>query len=348
MLQRLGLLLGLVITILVWCLAWGFTPHGKDFAIFYQSSQDWLAGGSGYPPALERYTNLNPPTVTILLMGWWAYGNAVIVGHILLIANIVAWLATVYLMRSELKLTNMQTLAIVALVGCSFPWIGLWIHGQITWIIAFLGTLGWRAWRNQQETRASVWLGLVIALKPFFIPMALLLGWRPTLTAGVVGASLSLLSIAVGGLEPWHAWHRTVSAIDWVPSLTNASLWGWASRFAGGHPWTPMPMSDVYALWPVVLLASLGLLYVTLRTPLRARWLPAGLLAILTAPTGWFFYTIVLVGPMVAFLLAQPRTVKLVTAFVCLLPVPWFGWAALSGTIYPAFLCWLLVRSRSC
>ena len=305
-----------------------------DFYIFYESDVAALAGR-----ALYAGPNLNPPIFILLTspLGWLPLRSAWLLWQLLSLLTFLwalrlAWLPTRHIPAAMVL--------VLVVVHASTP--AQMMFGQVAWLLSLPLVLAWVAFRQQRWSAAGAWLGLVVAMKPFLLPLFvcgfLERSWRRVaLVAAVTAVALTLLPLPVFGpaaLTAWwtagqNAWHSTDQ-----PTL--ASLTGTLYR----HGWSAAAsVSAAALLW----LPLLGWWH---RLDVDRQWLAVLAAAILTSPLGWIHYAAWLLPLVVAAwrsLDSRWRFVALVAGSVP--PVVVAAWPTLQ-LLYPASLlalyiaCW--------
>ena len=216
-----------------------------------------LAGGSGAGrpqtgPALVAssgcvHPNLNPPVFVALSFplgllspgtAWWCWWTATLL-FTLLAGRIAAG-------ALDDRGNPERTLGLwtgVALLGF-FPLVSGLELGQLTPFLLVPTLLGWRSARAGHWGRSGAWLGLVAAIKPFFL--LFIIGF---LALRVPRALLALLLVFFGvtatgfmfaGLGVHLDYFRVLSAVTWTTSNWNASLEGFVTRILGGGEGIPL------------------------------------------------------------------------------------------------------------
>jgi hypothetical protein len=154
---------------------------------------------------------------------------------------------------------------LVALALAIFPAIReSFEEGQLNVVVA-AGMVGcWAARRSGRSTLAGVLLGIGFALKPipglFFLYYAWRRDWRLLAAAGVTVVALSVVGVALAGIEGTWLW-ATVNypshADVWPGYPDNASVRGFLTRLFGPSDWRPRPRYPMpYA--SLVLWAAIG------------------------------------------------------------------------------------------
>lgn len=302
----------------------------------YRSGLAWLTTGRPYD--FDGIVNLNPPLVTGLVfvplahlplhvasLLWAAVGAACL---------LFAWTRT----AQQLRLTPPQIVTGLGLLLCTMGAAGgVWLEGQLTWLLMVPLTEAWIASRRNRPFRAAAWLGTVVALKPVLALTALPLGLTICLGAACVAASLTLLSIAIGGWGVWFAWLNGAHATMWLGTPANASLVGLAARWSAPSLNTPTTINQLGpAAW--LGLAVVGMCtfsYAASRKDADQRWVLSLTAAMLCAPIAWWHY-FPLLGPMLLALWARGHWTIPLTCGVAMFYLPPVGYSKLAENNWEA------------
>lgn len=305
-----------------------FVP--SDFRSFYSSAVAWRHGSDPYvqPASAGPNANMNPPAFVALFsplavlpiwpatVAWLAF-------------NVLAFLLSLWLVARELGRppTRNWIIVTVAFAG-SQSQISL---GQVAWLCMLPATLCWRDWRRGLDARAGLWLGLLVAIKPIFLPVlgiALLRPrWRLLSSALATIGVISLFGGMACGWDAYPSWLRAGATVGWYALPLNASLRGVFARL-GASP------ALVGAWW----LSVAALLWATAKVlaPKQASvdgQLAAGFLtSLLVSPLGWVYYIPVAIGPLLGVL--------------DLRRLSWWQWLGLAGLFWPVGLAWAPVASQ--
>lgn len=307
-------------------IAYGGIP--PDFASFYESGRAWLNGAPPYPGSSE-FPNMNPPSAVVLLFAPLAHLNSTLASLIWCGVGVIGVAASGRLIARELG-----SLRDGALLALSVPAGLSWIEGQITWLLLYPITRAWIAYRNRQPLMSGLWLGPVIAVKPFLALLPLSLGFIALLVSGLCSAGISSVVIAWTHWPVWRTWIDTAAAVPFVGYLNNASLWAPAARAVRAHT-----VAQVGWLASVLILTSGAVMLVlTYRDedPDR-RWLAGGLFALLLSPLGWIYYAPLFVGPLLAVLRDGSRS-RLIRGSLTGFAIPTFALGSWRMVSYPAVL----------
>ena len=166
----------------------------------------------------------------------------------------------------------------------------------MSWYLALLVTLGWRAARHGRWPAAGWWLGLAIGLKPFlllFLPILVIRGRWLTACVSLVTAGGSVLAgAAIFGwpaVASWLALLRTAPPMAQVGYFINASWLAVVAR-------TGLPLALGAAGSTVIIVATL---IAARRADEDRAWLLTIVGALLASPLGWIYYTPLIIGPLV-------------------------------------------------
>jgi hypothetical protein len=343
------------------------TPSGAlwDFGSFVASGRAAAQGLNPYGvyeltlrvelPGFESWNpNLNPPISALLfqLFDVTEPGRSFLVWRWI---SVALYLATLMLLFNRFR--QHQSLPVVL---WAFSLAGFWdtlFLGQIYLPLVFAAVAAWLLLERGRDLPAGILIGLVVAMKPNFLVWPVLLflaGYRrPAVAAGVTGALVSLIPLAVYGPEVYRQWFELIAADrDRALFLTNASFAGLAARM--GVPLLGTALS-------LALLGTLAL-WAFVKSPDRQRVSALALLAsLLASPLGWIQYTLFLL-PVLLSHWSRP-SIKVV-GLLLIVPVPFIidrlGAPSLTqittGSVYgwALVLClailladeWRLARSR--
>ena len=255
---------------------------------------------------------MNPPHFQLLMLplarlrpstalgAWWAL-------------SLICAGFTVSLISQELRLrwTPSRALWAFAFVVGSAATGTVIATGQLTFLLVLPVTAAWIATRRGDWNRAAYILGLLASIKPFFGIFALYLlltrqlGALARMITSV--AAIALAGVAIVGLEPYGAWIRALSAVDWAWAPMNGAVLGVLARTLAPNPFFRPLVVAQELITPLWILGIIGvatstfwvLLRDTARQPDRTF---AGLLlaAQLVSPLGWVYYLWFAAGPLVA------------------------------------------------
>ncbi|MHB9091723.1 MAG: glycosyltransferase family 87 protein, partial [Chloroflexota bacterium] len=303
-----------------------------DFGAFVAAGQLATRGLNPYSSAHPlvykgAFVNLNPP-LSLLACQVIAWVDpmrgyyALIVGSVALHVLTVAFLAWRY--------RGWDPAFLIWGLANAGIWEGLPV-GNIWAVMPPLVALGWYA----QTKGAAFWggapLGLLIALKPNFalLPVVLFLAGHRAAALWSVGWAALLYAVPALYYGPqvylqW--WQATVGSVRWQHSVGNYSFVGEATR------WGVPALGTAASLVVVVAVAY----YAWRRRPGYARAAYAGLLlSLLASPLAWASYLAVLLVPFAALKWTRPMRVVAV-----LFAVPWL---LMTTLLHAAGLDWVAV-----
>ena len=267
-----------------------------DFSLFYWSARGWLAGRSLYeiPGGLPNY---NPPEFHLLILPLTSLPLPAAFA-IWVAVSVAAAVLTIRIATREAggpwSLQERRLLLAAVLIAAG---VGATIHlGQVSWLIALIVTLGWRAARRDRWVAAGMWLGAAAALKPFLIlVVALFVAWRRW--SALAGAAASAAACAAIGLLVF----GTGAYVEWLRLLSVTAPDPQVAYFINGS--IAAPLSRI-PLGPAV--EKTACLIVAILTIVRARklqidraFLIALIGSLLGSPLGWIYYTPILAGPLI-------------------------------------------------
>lgn len=298
-----------------------------DFFLVLDGTLQWQEGLPLYEPrrvvveetgTRPAHPNLNHPVTVPLLapLTLLAPPIAFLVWNAIGLAAFLAAVALA-LRATRLRLTPItRIVAISAVIACPGLIYGLQL-GQVGLLLAAPIVGAWLllrgAGRLDERWRllaAGALLGVLVALKPFLLPVLTIFlprrKWPGLVAAAAGGGLISLLALPLVGWGAYPDWLRALGSIDWYDHGLNVSLTGFLHRVVPVS--LPAPVG-----WGLQLLAvALGALAV-----LRARddRTPAGVdrlvglllvLSVLGSPLGWLYYTPLLIPAIVPALAAWP------------------------------------------
>ncbi len=225
-----------------------FQLHLNDLGKFWYGARDlFLDGASPYGPnpatqiptpenTSGEFLNLNPPHFYILL--------APLV-HLRELGVFLAWagaslagtLLSLGLARGELGLEawtrGRWTAGLLLLLGSGAS-LSIFQTGQLTLLLLPLVTWAWLLGRGGRWGQASLWIGVLASIKPFFLIFAPLLLCSGRLRAGsllLVGMALPyLLGLALLGPGVYAEWLGALHDVEWTWVQMNGSVIAMASR----------------------------------------------------------------------------------------------------------------------
>lgn len=250
-----------------------------DFRVFYSSACGWWLGGDPYVQQ-----NLNPPHASVLMAplcalapypAWFVWQGV----------NLIAWVAALTLAwrRRPAPLT-VGVIAVLVAHGSTSAQVHM---GQVAWVLALPMTLSWLAFRRGAYIRAGLWLGVVLAIKPFLalgaLPALLDRRWRGTwLTATSSACVVAALGYATLGGQSylhWAAWSGPAMDLGAQPMNVGVTSLAWL-----------LGVSPLVGL-AVGVAAGVALMPRWLALSTDRQWLAMLTLVVLGAPLGWLHYT---------------------------------------------------------
>ncbi len=282
------------------------------------------------------FLNMNPPHFHFLLLPlislspanaylvWMAVG--------LLFLGISCQLTLRKLQANKIPWS--QQLAWITLFGCSATPI-IFRLGQVTWLLLVPVTLMWLSARQKKWIACGLFLGLLCALKLFFLlffPYFLL---KRNITVLSV-ATLTILAVfglglAIFGLENYSHWIASLGQSDtWAWMEVNASLWGFMRRSFATNPLL-LSLSDITVeplklVW-LFLAGSLVVLSVGVagfdnsEQKVDRAFVLLLVSAILYCPLGWNYYIPMPLRPLTALMVAWRKN-----NIEDDQPLPWNNW----------------------
>jgi hypothetical protein len=300
------------------------TKGNADFFTFLDSAGRWRAGLDPYRttrlvdlgagPQLA-HTNLNHPLTIPLFAPLLALPP---MAAFLLwdVVGVLAFLVAFAVARHALgwTLTPSGWLTTVALLACCPGVIyGLQL-GQWGLLLALPVVALWRLLRDPRLDHdrrtlllAGVLCGVLIAIKPFLLPLAAFFlvrrRWVGLLAIGGGGVGGSLLALPFVGLAAYPAWLTALRGVSWYNHGMNIGIFGLVN-----HLTTP-PAIVGWALQGVAVLLGVALVLRASDAPTaRDRTIGALLLlGLLGSPLGWLYYTPLLLPALLPALAAWHR-----------------------------------------
>jgi hypothetical protein len=314
-----------------------------DFTMFYDSGRAW---NSGSPPYTTAHANLNPPSVVALVFAPLARLSYRTAQTVWVLAGALALAASLRVIVRELALPVRQTICLVAALSVTYPWCLAWFGGQVSFLLMFPFTKAWAAFRSGSFASAGAWMAPVIAVKPPFALLALLLPLRVWTTAGVLSAAASAFAVLLTGWTPWLEWMELGSQITWLSWADNASLWGIFTRARSGYLGAGS-LSDVPTVVKIllILVAAAGAVRVWREGNADRRMALSLVWLLLVTPLGWVYYVLVGAGAIraswVPSLWAWTGLALLVVQLPIIYPLLTARWmvATLGSTYAAALLC---------
>jgi hypothetical protein len=249
-----------------------------DFRVFYASACGWWHGTDPY-----ALPNLNPPHASVLMAPLCAL-TPYMAWSVWQIVSLVAWLvALATAWRERPAPLTLPAVAVLVAHGSTAAQVHM---GQVAWVLELPMTLSWRAFRRGEHARAGIWLGVVLAVKPFValaaLPALLDRRWRVMwLTATFTACGIGILGYVLLGGEVYRAWVGwSGPAVDSVVQPLNVGLTSLA-WLMGVSPFAGVALGVLIAV--AVLPRWLGL-------PVDRQWVVMLTLLVLSAPLGWLHY----------------------------------------------------------
>jgi alpha-1,2-mannosyltransferase/arabinofuranan 3-O-arabinosyltransferase len=333
------IVVGLVISLDALSVFWSQMER-RDFGAFYASGRAWNQAADVYSAGRTDLPNLNPPSMVALVFAPLARLPLPMAGILWQCLGVAALAFAVLRGWRELAV-DFET--VVTALGALLVTVAaryVWLEGQITWLLMVPSTLAWIAYRRKAPIAAGVWLGLIVAVKPFFAVTAIALGIPVALTTVAVAAAITAVGVLVTSLTPWQQWLALGSGIS-VTWPSSASLWTLGTRLVGATPhdvvaWTSLPLVVAVCTF-VVALAGIAAAFA--QDDRDARWTIAIGLALLVSPLGWIYYMPLAWGAVLALWLERQRTLLLSIALVlCCIPMHVNFWAIEHGRVAGATL----------
>jgi hypothetical protein len=272
------------------------SPDALDFSLFYSSVRSWREGHALYQQS-HGLVNYNAPQFHVLILPL-ASMPLPLAFAIWTLASAGAAVLTIRLTMREAgdawSLQEERVLLAGVLIAAG---VGATIHlGQVSWLIALLVTLGWRAARRDRWVASGAWLGAAVSLKPFLFLLVVVFVVRRRWNGLAAVAAGAAVCMTIGALV-----FGTSSLVDWLQLLS-----------AGAPPQQMVYFINASLAAPFARLGfgpaifgTLGLLVVVL-TVLRAwksgidrAFLLLLIGSLLASPLGWIYYMPILAGPLI-------------------------------------------------
>jgi hypothetical protein len=203
---------------------------------------------------------------------------------VVMFINFVLLGITIALLCSHLKIDSRESNVLVLGAAAFLPVYGVFVHGQITFLLLLLYTLVIVDLREEKFERAGLWCGLT-ALKPTLLPVFLLWlavrrRWRTFGWAVTIAGAMALASVLLVGMNGTWAYMDQAGKlargeIHTAPLTAMYNLNAIVHFFDGGS-----------AAWVLASIAVLGLVLVTGRWDSANDWSYCALISgsILLAP----------------------------------------------------------------
>ncbi len=282
-----------------------------DFGRFWYATSGWWARGTSLyaltPASVSddglAYLNLNLPHTHLVFLPFIALPMR---------AAAAAWLVTgLFALGASLLVIHRETGWRI-----TWPWllVVVWwmpthvqaVTGQLAWLLLVPLTLSWSAARHGRWLKAGAWLGIVVAVKPFLLPMLVWMLWRghfrSVLLSLAVVAAIVCGGLALFGADQYQQWRDAIGEVQWYGRPLNASLWGAIYRTFVPNNRAAI-VADLGAIARNLALAASGV--VALATWLACRheqtiddqWTLVLSASLLICPLGWVYYgTLLLPG----------------------------------------------------
>ncbi len=302
--------------------------HMNDFGKFYYSAAGFLKGKDLYAPNAATllpvtesqnlsFLNMNPPHFHLFLLPLAILPPAAALA-VWIAASLMSLVISWRLIIKEVRLRmNALRILCAAVFILAFSGTGAFFAtGQMSLLLLLPVTLAWIQARRGHWTRAGIYLGIAISLKPFLAIFLLYLLLCRRYKSAAVTMATAVSCFAVGamvfGLEALRSWLQVLSTVDWAWAAMNASVLGILTRSLSYSPYYSPAFilpSLITPLW-IGLAGIVGL--VTLAVSAADRHDSAidrsfALLllgAILISPVGWVYYFFLFLGPVFALTIA--------------------------------------------
>jgi hypothetical protein len=310
-----------------------------DFGRFWYATSAWsLSGQSLYAPTPASfgddrrfYANLNLPHTHLLFLPF-TYLTRDAAAFLWFVLGLGAVVISARVLHTEVRWRPSGAWILI------FIW---WmpthvqaVTGQVAWLMLPLVALGWKSARRASWTSAGIFIGLLVALKPFLVPLAAWLFWRRewrALFATFVTMGLVIAAgVQVFGLESYAQWQRVAAGVDWYAKSFNASIWGVSYRTLAPNVqfW---PLADGSTWLPFVVgagsVAIALVCWMTCRCTenLDRQWTVVLASSLLVSPLGWVYYGVWLLPGLLGKWPGAAATAA------WLIPTPWLLFGQPSG-----------------
>lgn len=288
-----------------------------DLTIFRASAAAWRAGGDPYAPV--PWPNLNHPAFLLLTAPFSAMSFSAAYAT-WAVATIAAYTLGLLLCARVARpvLAGWRGATAVALAASCPGLLASILWGQVG-VFLGLGTVAvWLLLRRDRALAAGVVAGVLIACKPYLLPLAavFLARERRRGLGGVAlgAAGLSILALPFVGWRAYLGWGRALTRVVDGGGSPSISLVGFLAHALGRTP---------PALIVVALQAGMVLAVAALVVARPSRGVPGGdrdvsaalLLALLGSPLGWVHYLATLL-PVGATLLRRRHRLDALEAAV--------------------------------
>jgi len=294
-----------------------------DFGSFYASAQAAARGLDPYavypltfvlrlPVFTIENPNLNPPIFALLF-------HPLTLGEPEEMFRLWRWISIAFYMAcASLLLERFRDLPALGVVAWLAGLAGFWdtlLLGQIYTPLVLCMTGAYLAIERGRPLLAGVLIGLVIAIKPNFLVIPVVLALvghkRCALTSIAVFTALWLVALVVYGFDDYRDWiSLLLRDVDRRAFPTNMSIWGLASR-AG------LPVAGL--ICAAMLLAGLALWALLRRPDARTAVVFAPFASLIASPLAWVQYSM-FIAPVVLAYARQPLVIA--GALLFMTPVP--------------------------
>jgi hypothetical protein len=273
---------------------------GYDFRAYDHAAARLLHGERLYDPAVDVAGGfaiyLYPPPFALAIVPLSVIGGtaAVWIWTACLVAAFVVGVAV-------LPVPALVRWLVLLLGALDWPFLYSLKLGQVGPILFLLFAIGWRALDRPATLGATIGLGTLVKLQPGLLVVwaALTARWRAIGVAAAVVAVASLVTLAVGGLQPWLDYPallgRVASPLTTPHNFTPGAVayqMGASVEVAG----TLQAVASILALAAVIVAAR--------RATAEAAYLVTVVASQLLSPLLWDHYAMLLLLP-VAWLLAR-------------------------------------------
>lgn len=307
-----------------------------DYRVFHTAGQRWRTAADLYPATDGHYAFKYFPSFALLQAPFglisYHWAVAIWIGTVVLGGTFLLYEACHRLSRHTGTVVGFGLLAWVFLILLKHTGREL-VLGQANIVSGLLLLLAVEAQLSGKPTRAGLWAGLAVAVKPYAIILLLYWlvrrQWRATVIGLLVFGAILLLALLRYPLADWlllwqHFAATTGSSTQTLAdTVDNASMLGAATQWFGG--WFGPGTIQLMAL---LLLAALAALFLPgLRKPYtpRVAVLETAALTVflvLAAPQGWYY--LICAAPMALLCVLQawpgyPRWMRMLLILVCLI-----------------------------
>lgn len=305
--------------------------EGNDWGKFYWDAVAWLDGRPMYAvnPATwvratdtygQHFLDLAAPHFLLPFL---------LVGRLGFSASVIVWATTAALgagiayriVAKEIGAPSDRTLFYAIPILFLSDLVGsVTVTGQITFQVLPIVAQMWVWGRHERWGPAALALGVLIAIKPFFLLVLPWMAWRGSWKAVPLAVATFSLVIALGlavfGVETYRTWLGTLAGADWSWVPMNASLRAPITRALTVNP-AFANFVDAPALaglvWRIAFVVLSTLVLALAALDRRDGWRDRGMAlllvsAIFLSPLGWTYYLWWALPPFVAVLVQNPRS----------------------------------------